>query len=108
MPNSHDPYFLLTYSYSDDYLEKRASHRKQHFKQVEELVAKGYLILAGALEDPPDRAYLCFQCPDRSSVEDFVKRDPYVLNGLVMEHEIRDWKVVVGTACSNPVSSTKL
>ena len=50
MPNSHDPYFLLIYSYSDDYLEKRASHRKQHFKQVEELVEKGYLILGGALE----------------------------------------------------------
>lgn len=108
MPNHNDPYFLLIYDYSDDYLEKRTSYRKQHFELVEKIIGKGYLLLGGALDNPPDRAYLCFQCPDRSTVEDFVKHDPYVLNGLVLNHEIRDWKVVVGTACSNPVSSTSL
>lgn len=108
MPSSHDPYFLLIYTLSDDYLEKRASHRKQHVELVEKLVEKGYLILGGALENPPDHAYLCFQCPDRSPIEDFLKHDPYVLNGLVVKYEIRDWKAVVGTACGNPIDSTKL
>ena len=108
MRNSDDPYFLLIYDYSNDYLENRASYRKQHVELVEKIVEQGYLILAGALENPPDRAYLCFQCPDRSTVEDFVKHDPYVLNGLVLKHEIRDWKVVVGTACGNPVSSKNM
>lgn len=108
MSGSRDPWFMLIYAYSDDYLEKRTRYRKQHVQLAEELVEKGHIVLGGALEDPPDRAYICFQCPDRSVVEDFVERDPYVLNGLVRTHEIRDWKVVVGTACGNPISSRNL
>jgi uncharacterized protein YciI len=103
--NSQDPYFLLIYDFSDDYLEKRPTYRKRHVELVESFVDKGYLILGGALENPSDRAYLCFQCPNRSTVEAFVRDDPYVLNGIVLKHEIRDWQVVVGTACSNPISS---
>lgn len=108
MASSQNPYFLLIYNFSNDYLEKRPSYRKEHIELVEDLVEKGYLILGGAVENPADRAYLCFQCPDRSSVEDFVERDPYVSSGLVLKHEIRDWKVVVGTACTNPIKSTTL
>jgi len=49
-----------------------------------------------------------FSAPNRSVVEDFVSRDPYVSAGLVREHEIREWKVLVGTACANPVRSADL
>jgi len=28
--------------------------------------------------------------------EDFVKRDPYVSNGLITEWTIREWNVVIG------------
>lgn len=108
MPNPYDPWFMLVYTYSEDYPEKRASYRKAHVELAEEFVDKGYLVLGGALENPPDRAYLCFQCPDRSIVEDFVERDPYVGNHLVLTHEIRDWKVVVGTACADPIRSGDL
>ena len=108
MANAVDPYFMLIYTYSDDYMDRRVGYRKQHIEMVEDFVEKGYLILGGATDSPPDGAYLCFQCPERSVVEDFVNRDPYVLNGLVLEHEIRDWKVVVGTACGNPVRSSDL
>lgn len=108
MPNPSDPYFLLIYTFPDDYLERRGGYRKEHIELAEEFVEKGHLILGGALENPVDRACLCFQCPDRSIVEDFVKRDPYVSSGLIQDYEIRDWKVVVGTACDNPVHSRDL
>ena len=33
---------------------------------------------------------------DRSKVEDFAKNDPYVVNGLIQEWNVREWIVVVG------------
>ena len=37
-----------------------------------------------------------FTTDDRSVVEDFVSRDPYVREGLVTERRIRPWNVVIG------------
>ena len=108
MSNPYDPYFLLLYTYSDEYLEKRGLYRKEHVDLTTPLVEQGSLILGGATDNPPDRAVLCFQCPDRSVVEDFVRNDPYVRNGLVLDHEIRDWKVLVGTACRDPIDPENL
>ena len=47
-------------------------------------------------DDPVDRALLVFQVDDKSKVEAFARKDPYVLNGLVKNWEVRSWKVVVG------------
>ena len=54
------------------------------------------LALAGALSEPSDRALLVWSTEDRSVVEAFVERDPYVRNGLVREWRVREWNVVVG------------
>jgi uncharacterized protein YciI len=53
-------------------------------------------VLAGALADPPDGALLVFRASDPAPVQEFVRKDPYVLNGLVKRWEIRPWAVVVG------------
>jgi len=36
------------------------------------------------------------RAPARAVVEDFVRDDPYVTNGLVTRWEIRPWAVVIG------------
>jgi len=54
------------------------------------------MILAGVFSNPPDKALLIFHIPDKSIIEDFIKKDPYVNNGLVMKWEIREWTVVIG------------
>jgi len=50
--------------------------------------------MAGALAEPADRALLVFQCGDRTIPETFVRQDPYVINGLVKEWEVRPWNNV--------------
>jgi uncharacterized protein len=52
--------------------------------------------LGGAFADPVDGAALLFQVKDRSAIEGFVKKDPYVTSGLVTAWRIRPWTVVVG------------
>ena len=47
--------------------------------------------------DPPDKALLIFKVADKSVIEDFVSKDPYVKNGLIAKWEIRPWTVVIGS-----------
>jgi uncharacterized protein YciI len=89
-------YYVMFYYLVDDYVARRAPFREEHLKLAREAHQRGELILAGALSDPADRALLVFRVADRSVVEEFAKKDPYVTNGLVMRWEIRPWAVVIG------------
>jgi hypothetical protein len=89
-------YYTLFYSVVDDYVSRRAAYRDEHLRLAQEAHRRGELILAGAMTDPVDQALLIFRAPEPSVVEDFVRKDPYVVNGLVTRWEIRSWAVVIG------------
>jgi uncharacterized protein YciI len=91
-------YYLLLYEVIDDYVKKREPFRDEHLRVANEAVEEGQLILGGAFDNPIDGAALVFKADDRSDIEDFVKRDPYVKNGLITGWKIREWTVVVGRA----------
>ena len=90
--------FLLEYDLVTDYIERRAEFREAHLALATEAAQRGELVLGGALADPPDRALLVWRVADRAIIEEFVRGDPYVINGLVRSWSIRPWNVVVGTA----------
>lgn len=79
-----------------DYVSRRGLYRDTHLGLAREAHARGELLLAGALADPVDGALLVFRANDAKPVEEFVRKDPYVVNGLVKRWEIREWTVVVG------------
>ncbi len=85
---------LLFYDYVKDIAERRGEFRPAHLSLAEEALGKGELRLAGAYADPLDGAVFIFR--DRGAAERFAERDPYMLNGLVTRHWIRDWNVVIG------------
>ncbi len=89
-------YYILFYKLVKDYLEKRVPFREEHLAKVKEFYNRGEIIMAGALADPADSAVLIFKGEDTSAAENFVKNDPYVLNGLISEWKIRPWTVVIG------------
>jgi uncharacterized protein len=89
-------YFALIYYVIDDYVERRAEFRHDHLQLAQAAHGRGELVLAGAFADPVDRALLVFRAPDRSTVEEFARNDPYVTNGLVTRWEVRPWTVVIG------------
>lgn len=91
------PYYALFYrEVAPDYVARRTAFRDQHLGLARESHARGELLLAGALADPVDGALLIFRANDAKPVEEFVRKDPYVVNGLVKRWEIRSWTVVVG------------
>ena len=89
-------YYLLFYDYVEDIVERRAPHREAHLKLARERLDRGEIVMGGTYADPVDGAVLLFQVKDRTSVEQFVKADPYVANGLVTAWRIRPWTVVIG------------
>ena len=89
-------YYALIYHLANDYMTRRGQYREEHLKLAMELNQKNELILAGAFSDPPDKALLIFHVSDKSVIEEFVNKDPYVKNGLIAEWEIRAWTVVIG------------
>lgn len=92
------PYFALMYELVDDYLARRGAFREQHLALAKAAQERGEIVLAGAFAEPADRALLIFRGQDRSVAENFARKDPYVLNGLVKRWEVRVWTVVIGRA----------
>ena len=95
-------YYALIYETVDDYVARRAEFREMHLRLAREVRERGELLLAGAFDDPVDRALLVFHVDEKSKVEEFARRDPYVLSGLVKRWEVRSWKVVVGNEQQAP------
>jgi uncharacterized protein YciI len=89
-------YYALLYELVEDMVTRRVPFREEHLRLAREARERGELVLAGALSEPVDRALLVFYVDDKSKVEDFARKDPYVLNGLAKKWEVRPWNVVVG------------
>jgi uncharacterized protein len=89
-------YYALIYETVDDYVARRGEFRQLHLRAAQAAHERGELVLAGAFDDPVDRALLIFRVDDKSKVETFARKDPYVVNGLVRKWEVRPWTVVVG------------
>jgi uncharacterized protein len=89
------PYYALFYEVVDDFIAGRGAYRDEHLRLAHEACARGELVLAGALADPPG-ALIIFQADSPATAEAFARRDPYVKNGLVTSWKVRNWTVVVG------------
>lgn len=89
-------YFALRYEVVDGFVEKRVPFREEHLGQVREAHERGDLFMAGAVGDPPAGALLIFRGDSVAAAEGFARRDPYVLQGLVVRWQAAPWNVVVG------------
>lgn len=93
-------HYLLLYDLADDYLERRPPLRPAHLALAQEAHARGDLVLAGALADPPDGAVLVFR--SQEAAEGFAAADPYIAEGLVARWRVRTWTTVVGDGATPP------
>ena len=98
-------HYLLFYEVVDGYAARRAPDRADHLALAEAAVARGELLLAGAFADPVDGSVFLFQGTSPAAAEDFARRDPYVVNGLVTSWRVRTWPTVVGPNAATPLSS---
>jgi uncharacterized protein YciI len=96
-------HYLLFYDVVADYASRRVPLRSAHLKYAWDAVARGELVLGGALASPADGAVLLFQGASPEIAERFAKLDPYVANGLVTRWHVREWTTVVGKDATTPI-----
>lgn len=89
-------YYALIYDAVDDMVNRRAPFRSVHLQQVRDAHARGEIVLAGAIGDPPDGALLVFRGESPDAARKFAEGDPYVTNGVVTRWRVAPWHVVVG------------
>jgi uncharacterized protein len=95
-------HFALVYDVVANFVERRMPFREAHLQRVRDANARGQLLLAGALGDPPDGALLVFRADAADAAEDFARADPYVVEGLVTAWRVRPWNVVIGAETAAP------
>jgi uncharacterized protein YciI len=96
-------HYLLIYDVSPEFIERRAQFRAEHLALAWQAVEAGDLVLAGALAEPTDQAFLLFSGQSPAAATRFAESDPYVRNGLVKHWRVVQWNTVVGHDASNPV-----
>ena len=96
-------HYLLMYDVVGDYVERRAPFRGEHIALAREAVARGDLVLGGALAQPADGVVLLFRGASPAAAEAFAKSDPYVREGIVTRWRVREWTTVVGNDAENPL-----
>jgi uncharacterized protein len=81
---------VVLYQSAPDVFEKAPLHYPAHKARVDAFHARGDLLAVGTWADPREGSMAVFR--SRAAAEEFVREDPFVLNGVVAGHQIKDWK----------------
>ena len=96
-------HYLLFYDVVPDYVQRRAPLRAEHLALARASIARGELVLGGALADPADGVVVVFRGDSPAAAEAFAAADPYVRHGLVTRWRVRPWTTVVGDLAECPL-----
>jgi len=67
-------HYLLFYDVVDGYAERWKAFRERHLEHARQAVARGELVLGGALANPVDGAVLLFRASSPAAAEAFALR----------------------------------
>jgi uncharacterized protein len=77
------------YEMAPDALSKVMTHYPAHRARLDEFHARGVIFAAGPLGNPPEGAMAIFTT--REAAEEFIRGDPFVINGLVSSWRLVEW-----------------
>jgi uncharacterized protein len=84
----------------DDAIERRKRVRPTHLEAIAPLVENGHVLVGGAiLNDDGDMigSMLLVEFPDRSGVDAWLERDPYVTGDVWRDIDVRPFRAAVGS-----------
>jgi uncharacterized protein YciI len=73
-------------------LPKIATYFPAHRARLDDFHSRGAVIAAGPIGNPPEGAMAIFN--SREEAEEFIKGDPFVVNGLVANWRLVEWNAV--------------
>ena len=94
--------WVLFYDSADDVLAKAQQHFPAHLARLQEFHGRGELLMVGTFADPHEDGSMAI-FSSRDGAEEFVKDDPFRLNGVVRAWRILEWnEVPVAQAAAAP------
>ena len=84
---------VMFYDLAPGGMEKAPLNFAAHRARLGEFHARGVLLMAGPLGHPPEGALGIFT--SREAAEEFVREDPFVLNGVVQNVRLVAWNEVL-------------
>ena len=84
---SGDKSFIVRYHFVEDVHYNRLPFQKKHIGLVESFEKQGVNVTGGSMF-PNDGAVLWFQCDSKDSVQDFINKNPFVVEKLVKMWEV--------------------
>ena len=82
--------YVVLYDSADDVASKAPAHFPAHAARLEEFHARGTLLMVGTFANPQEQGSMAIFAT-REDAEEFVRGDPFVLNGVVRGWRILDW-----------------
>lgn len=92
--------YVVLYESAPDVAAKAPAHFPAHKARLDEFHARGELLLVGAFGDPQREGSMAIFAT-REGAEEFVKGDPFVLNGVVAKWHLREWNEILEKERSN-------
>ena len=82
--------YVLFYESADDVMSKAPLHYRAHSAYADGFHARGTLLMIGTFANPQEEGAMGI-FTTRQAAEEFVKDDPFVLNGVIQAWQIREW-----------------
>jgi uncharacterized protein len=86
--------YVLLYASADDVMSKAPAHFPAHSARIAEFHERGDLLMVGTFGDPQTQGSMAIFA-SREAAEEFVRDDPFVINGVVRSYEIREWNEIL-------------
>ena len=84
---------VLFYELAQDAMPLAQEHFPAHRKRIEEFHERGLMVLVGTFSDPPGGAMAVVTT--RAAAAEFMAADPFLQNGVVGAHRIREWDEIL-------------
>lgn len=85
--------YVLLYESVTHAGEQEPAHLQAHRARVKDFHSQGTLVLAGSFTNAEDGTMGIFT--SREAAEEFIKEDPFVVNGAISSWHITEWDEVL-------------
>jgi uncharacterized protein YciI len=77
-------------------LERRMKARPEHLEKIAVLKKRGAFLFGGAILDENEKmigSMIVYEFPDRAALDESLKNEPYVINGVWQKIDIRPYRI---------------
>ncbi len=90
-------FLLIAYDGTDEEAQQRRSKvRPRHLENVDHLIQKGEFLYGGAILNKDDKmigSMIVYEYPDRQSLDEMLKKEPYITGGVWKKVEIQPFRL---------------